>query len=85
MELYAALAGGTDKPHGDTGFKGLGDNGRLAVTGKAFDANLLCVHHGFRMLLEVIDEPADAPLPGAEGAPLVRLARLTFIGQTNDA
>ena len=40
---------------------------------------------GVAVLLEVVDQPADAPLPGPQRAPVVRLPRLAFVGQADDA
>src|SRR5208282_5378000 len=63
----------------------LGHNRRLAVARQAFDANLLRIHLHLRVLPEVGDQLADAPLPRAQRTPIVRLARLTLVDQTNDA
>src|SRR3954469_15495315 len=48
-----------------------------------FKPDLLCINE--RVLLEEIDQLARTPGPGAERAPIIDLARLTFIDETDDA
>src|SRR5581483_8767485 len=85
MWFGAAFTGRTDERNRDARVKCLGDKGRLAVARYAFDAHLLRIHFGIRVGFEVVDQLADAPLPGAEGTPLIRRARLAFVGQTDDS
>src|SRR6185295_5571420 len=48
-----------------------------------FKRDLLRINE--RVLLEEIDQLARTPGPGAERAPVVDLARLTFVDETDDA
>src|SRR6185369_5451467 len=49
----------------------------------SFKRDLLRINE--RVLLEEIDQLARTPGPGAERAPVVDLARLTFVDETDDA
>src|SRR5581483_11033353 len=56
---------------------------RLAVARMPLDRDMLRVH---RLVgLEVVDRTARAPGPRAQRAPIIRLARLPFVAQTDDA
>ena len=59
------------------------DDGRLAPARVAFEADLFRVHG--LVGLEIIQQLARAPGPRAQRTPIVHLARLTFVTQTNDA
>src|SRR5678815_616875 len=48
-----------------------------------FKRDLLRINE--RVLLEEIDQLARTPCPGAERAPVVDLARLTFVDKSDDA
>ena len=63
--------------------EGHGDERGLAVARDAFDADMLRVDGwiGF----EIVESATRAPSPGAQCAPVFRLARLAFVDQPDDA
>src|SRR5262249_40851530 len=75
----------TDQAHRDAVIEGLGYDSRLAISGEPLDADLLRIHLGVRIGFEVVDQPADTPLPGPQCAPVIRFARLTLVGQADDS
>src|SRR5262249_43534158 len=85
MQLDAARSGGGDEAGRDTRVKRHRDNRRLAEARYAGDADLGWINSGIRIGLEVVDEAAQAPVPGPQGAPIVAAARLALIRQPDDA
>ena len=83
MDLGAAFARGADVGDRKTRVVRHRDEGCLAVARVAFDADLFGVHG--LVGLEIIERAAGAPGPGAQRAPIVRLARLALVDQTDDA
>ena len=79
----SAFAGRADQHHGEALIEGHGDERGLAVARDAFDADMLRVDGGIG--LEIIEAAARAPGPGAQRAPVFRLARLAFVDQADDA
>ena len=55
----------------------------FAVTRNAFDADFLRVHGGIGF--EIIQSARRAPGPRAQRAPVIRLARLAFVDEADDA
>ena len=84
MEFGAAFAGGCDERDGDARLEGFGDEGGLAVAGDAFDAEFCGVDVRIGIVGEIFDKLGDAPLPGAEGAPVVGFAGLAFVAEADD-
>src|SRR5262249_14867028 len=58
---------------------------RFPVPRDAGDAYLRRIDARIRIGFEIVDELADAPAPGAQRAPVVRLAGLPFVGQADNA
>src|SRR5262249_11818975 len=85
VQLDAAFAGRADQPDRDPRIKRLGHNRGLAIAGEALDTHFLRVYPRVRVLLEVVYQPADAPRPGPQRAPIVRFSRLALIAQADDA
>src|SRR6516164_1553862 len=85
MQLDAARARGGDEAGRQACVKRHGDNRRLAVARYAGDANFAWINSRIRIGLEVVDEAAQAPAPGAQGAPIVGSARLARVRQPDDA
>ena len=83
VQLRAALARGADEGDGEALVVGHRDERRLAVARVALDPDLLRVHG--LVGLEVVERAARAPRPGAQRAPVVRLARLALVAQADDA
>ena len=83
MQLCAAFAGRTDEADGEAPVVGHRHERRFAVARQAFDADLFCVHClvGF----EIIERAARAPSPRTQRAPILRLARLSFVAEADDA
>src|ERR1700730_13976612 len=82
-DLGASFTRGADKSNRETGLVRHRHDSRFAVPRKPFNTTLLRVH-GF-ISFEVIQCPACAPRPGAQGAPIVQLARLPPIYQADDS
>ncbi len=83
MQFGAAFTGGADVGRPHPRVVGHRDNRRFAVPRVALDGDVLGV---YRLVgLEIIDGAARAPGPGAQGAPIVELARLAFVAQADDA
>ena len=83
VQFGAAFAGGADEHDGEARVEGHGHQRGLAVARNALDADLLGVH-GF-VGFQIIQAARRAPGPGAQRAPVVRLARLAFVDQADDA
>src|SRR5205814_145761 len=83
VQFGAAFAGGADEHKSETCVECHGDQRGLAVARNAFDADVLGVHSfvGF----EIIQAARCSPSPGSQRAPVVRLARLSFVDQSNDS
>ena len=77
MQLGAAFAGRPDQHHREARIERHRHQRRLAVARNAFDADLLGVD-GF-LGFEIIEAARRAPCPRPQRAPVVRLARLSFI------
>src|SRR5208337_3007319 len=61
-----------------------GYNSGLAVTRYAFDTHFLWINLRVWIGLKVVYQLADTPSPGAQGAPIIGLARLALVGQTDN-
>src|SRR6476646_10792440 len=85
MQFRAAFTRRSHERHRDSRLECLGNEGGLAITRYAFDGDFRRIDFGIGIGLEVINQPAHAPLPGAERAPIIRFARLPFIRQADDA
>src|ERR1700723_3320647 len=83
MQLGPALARRTDIADSEALIVSHCHNGRLAVARVAGDAHLFCIDS--LVGLEVIESAAGAPCPCAQSAPVIGLAVLSFVGETNDA
>ena len=82
VQLRPTLARGADEADGEARVIGHRDDRRLAVPRKPLDPDLLRVDG--LVGLEVVQRAARAPGPGAEGAPIVGLARLPLVAQADD-
>ena len=83
MQLGAAFAGRSDQHDREARVERHRDERGLAVARDAFDADLLRVD---RLVgLEIVETARRAPGPGAQRAPVVRLARLALVDQADDA
>src|SRR5207302_4251847 len=82
-EFGAGFSGRTDVSNGETRIVGHGEECRLAITRVAFQANLFGVD-GF-IGFKIVEGAAGSPGPSAECAPIIELAGLTFVDETNDA
>src|SRR5207302_5849130 len=60
-----------------------GDEDSFAVAGVAFEADLLGVH-GF-VGFKIVEGATGSPSPRAQSAPIIELAGLAFVGETDDA
>ncbi len=56
---------------------------RLASAGVAHHADLRAIHVGIG--LQIVEDPAVGPRPGAQHAPVVELARLAMVHQADDS
>ena len=83
MQLGAAFAGGTNISDGETRFIRHRHERRFAITRVAFEADLFGVHRF--VSLEIIQRAARAPGPRTQRAPIIDLARLSFVAEANDA
>ena len=83
MQLGAAFARRADEHDRESLVVGHRHERRLAVARDAFDADLLRVHG--LVGLEVVEAARRAPRPGAQRAPVVRLARLALVDEADDA
>src|SRR5579859_1286500 len=83
QDLRAAFARGSDKANGETWIVGHGNQRGFSVARKTLDADLPRIHRFVG--LQVVQSAAGAPSPGAQRAPIIELARLAFIGQTDNA
>ena len=83
MEFGAAFAGRADEHKSKARVEGHGDKCSFAITRNAFDADVFCVDSfiGF----QIIQSARGAPGPGSQGAPVVRLAGLALVDETDDA
>ena len=84
MEFGPALAGRANQRDGDARLKSLGHQGRLAVARHTFDAHFFRIHLRVGIGFKVVNQPADAPTPSAQSAPVVGLARLALVDETNN-
>ena len=82
MELRPAFPGRSHQDHGEAGLKCHGHQRGFAVPGDPFNPHVPGVHR--RVRFQVIQAPRGAPGPGAQRAPILRLARLPVIDQAND-
>src|ERR1019366_2660514 len=82
MNLHAAFARRTDARNCESRIVRHRERDSLAPARMAFDAHVLRVHRFIR--LEIIQHAARAPGPRAQRAPIVHLARLTFVYQADD-
>ena len=83
MQLGAAFARRADQHHREARVERHRHQRGFAVARDAFDADLFRIHGlvGF----QIIEAARSAPAPGAQRAPIVGLARLAFVDQTDDA
>ena len=79
----ASFTRGSNKGNRQTRLVRHGDQGGLSVTREAFNAHLFGVN-GF-VGLEIVERTARAPSPRPERTPVVQLARLPLVDQTNDS
>src|SRR5690349_14518424 len=82
-EFRAPLSGRTDEAVENSRLVHHRDHRGLAVPRVAFEGDLLRVDE--RVGLEVIHEPARAPRPGAERAPVLGLPVFALVDQADDA
>jgi hypothetical protein len=82
MELGAAFAGRADEDDREALVEGHRDERRLPVARHAVDADALGVDR--RVGLEEVERAARAPAPGAQRAPVVRLAPLPLVDEADD-
>ena len=82
VQLRPALARGADEADGEALVIGHRDERRLAVARESLDADLLGVDG--LVGLEVVEGAARAPGPGAQRAPVLRLAGLPLVAQADD-
>src|SRR5262249_32822649 len=82
-QFGAAFAGRADERHREARIEGHGDQSGLAVARDAFDANVLRIHSFVR--LQIIESARGAPRPRTQRAPVIGLASLPFVGQSNDS
>src|SRR5882724_9033821 len=83
MQLSPAFPGRADECNGETLIIGHSDDGGLTISRVPFNADFFGIH-GF-IGKEIIQRAAGAPRPGAECAPVIRLAVLAFVHQPDDA
>src|SRR5439155_25149228 len=83
VQLDATFAGGADKGYGQARVIRHGHDRSLAIARVALQAESLGVH-GF-IGLKLIQSAAGAPGPSPQGAPIVQLAWLALVDQTDDA
>src|SRR5712671_1097197 len=82
-ELGTALTRRTDEPGQHPRLVDQSGQCGFAVPRMSFKCDLLRINE--RVLLEETDQLARTPGQGAERAPVVDLARLTFVDETDDA
>jgi hypothetical protein len=82
VQFGAAFAGRPDQHDGKARVERHGHEGRLAVARDTFDADMFGVHRfvGFK----IVESARGAPGPGAQRAPVVRLAGLALVDQPDD-
>src|SRR5947209_3263398 len=83
MKLRTAFARGTDKADSETLIVGHCHERCFAIARQAFDAHLFCVH-GF-VGLKIVERAAGTPGPCTQRAPIVKLAWLPLVAQTNNS
>ena len=83
MQLGAAFAGRADEHDREALVERHRDERRLAVARHAFDADALRIDG--LVGLEVVERARRAPGPRAQRAPVVGLARLAFVDESDDA
>src|SRR5438874_1129038 len=83
MKFRAAFAGGSDQRDREPRFEGHRDERGFAVTRDAFNADVFRVDRGIGF--EIVERAGGAPGPGAERAPVVRLAGLAFVYESDDS
>src|ERR1035441_9969452 len=83
MQLCATLTGRPHQDHRETGLKRHRDEGGLAVARYSLDADLLRVHGGVGF--KVVQAARRAPGPGTQRSPVIGLAGLASVNETDDA
>src|SRR5262245_2657789 len=83
MQLRAAFARGSDEADRKALIVRHRNESGFSVARKSLDADLFCIH-GF-VRLEIIECAARTPCPGAQSPPILRLPRLAFVHQADDA
>src|SRR5580765_984630 len=82
MELGSAFTRGSDQDDGEALIEGHGHQRRLAVARHPFDADFPGVDGAIR--LEIVEAARGTPGPRPQRAPVVVLAMLAAIDQTDD-
>src|SRR5207245_769876 len=72
-----------DQDDGEASVKSHRNQSGLSITRYTFDADLSCIHG--RIGFEVIQSASRAPAPRAQRTPVVGLAWLTFVNETDDS
>src|SRR4029078_3748806 len=83
MELRAAFAGRSREDERESFVERHRHERRLSVSRHAFDADGLRADRA--IALEIVERARCAPRPRAKSAPVVRVARLSVVHQTDDA
>src|SRR5580692_1777726 len=83
IEIRSAHTRGADVTDSKSLIVSHGHNGRLAITRVTGNADLFRVDRFVG--LKVVERPARAPGPGTQRAPVIRLAKLAFVTESDDA
>src|SRR5438105_685611 len=83
IELGSALAGRAYQNDGEAGFEGHRHQRGFPKSRDAFNADVLGIDSGIGF--QIIQSSACAPSPGTKRSPIIGLAWLTFVDESNDS